>query len=97
MAESDKPQKRQHQKPLLTEISFSHSLSAGEAGEESREKQPCVKARKSGMFRTALFSYRRVSGVKLLGQRAEARGQAQIMKGTETTGTSYGKPKGLNF
>ena len=49
------------------------------------------------MFRTALFSYRRVSGVKLQGQRAEARGQPQIMKGTETTGTSYGKPKGLNF
>lgn len=49
------------------------------------------------MFRTASLSYRRVPGVKLQGERREARGQAQIMKETETTETSYGKPKGLNF
>lgn len=60
-------------------------------------KKSCVKAQKPSMFRTASLSYRRVPGVKLQGERREARGQAQIMKETETIETSYGKPKGLNF
>lgn len=65
-----------------------HSLSASEVGEESREEKVMCQGTEASDVLDCFASYRRVPGVKLQARRGRVKGQAQIMKETETTETS---------